>query len=73
MKFLAAIIAVASAIHLREIDMAAQIKAFGEKLEIEIPDEVNQLQDNAEISEALVKAATDAGKTEDEISAALGM
>ena len=73
MKFFAAIIAVASAVVVREVDMAAQIQAFGEKLNIEIPEEVSQLQDNAAISEALVATATEAGKTEDEIASALGM
>ena len=73
MKFFAAIIAVASAVTIRDTDMAAQITAFGEKLNIEIPDEVSQLQDNAAISEALVATATEAGKSEDEIASALGM
>ena len=73
MKFFAAIIAVASAVTIRDTDMAAQITAFGEKLNIEIPEEVSQLQDNAAISEALVATATEAGKSEDEIASALGM
>ena len=79
MKFFAAILLVAvSAIKVREgeegeIDAAAQVKAFGEKLGIEIPDEVAQLQDNAAISEALVNVAVENGKTEEEIGAALGM
>ena len=73
MKFFAAIIAVASAVTIRDTDMAAQITAFAEKLNIEIPEEVSQLQDNAAISEALVATATEAGKSEDEIAAALGM
>ena len=73
MKFFAAIIAVASAVTIRDTDMAAQITAFAEKLNIEIPEEVSQLQDNAAISEALVATATEAGKSEDEIASALGM
>ena len=73
MKFFAVLIAVAQAVVIRENDMAAQIQAFGEKLSIEIPEEVSQLQDNAAISEALVATATEAGKSEDEIAAALGM
>ena len=76
MKFFAAILLVAvSAIKVREgeIDAAAQVKAFGEKLGIEIPDEVAQLQDNAAISEALVNVAVENGKTEEEIGEALGM
>ena len=73
MKFFAVLIALAQAVVIRENDMAAQIQAFGEKLSIEIPEEVSQLQDNAAISEALVATATEAGKSEDEIAAALGM
>ena len=73
MKFFAAIIAVASAVTIRDTDMASQITAFAEKLNIEIPEEVSQLQDNAAISEALVATATEAGKSEDEIASALGM
>ena len=73
MKFFAAIIAVTSAVTIRDTDMASQITAFAEKLNIEIPEEVSQLQDNAAISEALVATATEAGKSEDEIASALGM
>ena len=73
MKFFAVLIAVAAAINVREVDMKAQIQAFGEKLNIEIPEEVSELQDNAAISEALVSTATEAGKSEDEIASALGM
>ena len=76
MKFFTAILLVAvSAIKVREgeVDAAAQIKAFGEKLGIEIPEEVAQLQDNAAISEALVNVAVENGKTEEEIGEALGM
>ena len=49
------------------------MKAFGEKLNIEIPEEVLALEDNAAISQALVETATAAGKSEDEIAGALGM
>tara|TARA_B110000285_G_C14592346_1_gene366933 strand:- start:247 stop:477 length:231 start_codon:yes stop_codon:yes gene_type:complete len=76
MKFFTAILLVAvSAIKMREgeVDAAQQIKAFGEKLGIEIPEEVAQLQDNAAISEALVNVAVENGKTEEEIGEALGM
>lgn len=54
-------------------DKLAQMKAFGEKLAIEIPEEVLALEDNAAISAALVETATNAGKSEDEIAGALGM
>ena len=74
MKFVAAaLIALASAVRVRDIDMKDQVKAFGEKLGIDIPEEVSQLGDNAAISEALVNVATENGKSEDEISAALGL
>ena len=75
MKFLAILLVAVSAIQVREGDMdaAAQVKAFGEKLGIEIPDEVAQLQDNAAISEALVNVAVENGKSEEEIGEALGM
>ena len=79
MKFFAAALLVLSiqAVSVKSLegsdDTTAQMKAFGEKLNIEIPEEVSQLQDNAAISEALVATATEAGKTEDEIASALGM
>ena len=79
MKFFAAALLVLSinAITVKQMegesDQAAQMKAFGEKLNIEIPEEVLALEDNAAISQALVETATAAGKSEDEISAALGM
>ena len=77
MKFFAAILLVAvSAIKVREggdVSAAEQVKAFGEKLGIEIPAEVAELQDNAAISEALVNVAVENGKTEEEIGEALGM
>ena len=56
-----------------EVDMKAQMQAFGEKLNIEIPEEVLALDDNSAISQALVETATAAGKSEDEIAGALGM
>ena len=79
MKFFAAALLVLSinAITVKQMegesDQTAQMKAFGEKLNIEIPEEVLALEDNAAISQALVETATAAGKSEDEISAALGM
>jgi len=48
------------------------MKAFGAKLGIEIPAEVLALSDNAAISAGLVETAINAGKTEDEISVAMG-
>ena len=56
-----------------ESDKTAQMKAFGEKLSIEIPEEVLALEDNNAISAALVETATNAGKSEEEIAGALGM
>ena len=50
----------------------AGLKAFGEKLGLDVPDEIMQLGDNATISGALVELAVNAGKSEDEIAAALG-
>ena len=81
MKFFAAALLVLSinAITVKQMatddaeDHASQMKAFGEKLNIEIPEEVLALEDNAAISAALVETATTAGKSEDEIAAALGM
>lgn len=48
------------------------MRAFGEKLGIEIPPEILALTDNAEISAGLVETAISAGKSEDEISKAMG-
>ena len=79
MKFFAAALLVLSiqAVSVKSLegsdDTTAQMKAFGEKLNIEIPEEVLALEDNAAISAALVETATNAGKSEDEIAAALGM
>ena len=81
MKFFAAALLVLSvhALQVRQLsaeggdDQLAQMKAFGEKLSIEIPEEVLALDDNSAISMALVETATAAGKSEDEIAAALGM
>ena len=79
MKFFAAALLVLSinAISVKSLegenDQAAQMKAFGEKLNIEIPEEVLALEDNAAISQALVETATAAGKSEEEIAGALGM
>ena len=79
MKFFAValLVVAAQAITLRSLDDAedkqAQMKAFGEKLNIDIPEDVLALENNADISAALVETATNAGKTEEEISAALGM
>ena len=50
----------------------AGLKAFGEKLGIDVPDEIMQMGDNAAISAALVDLAVQQGKSEDEIAAALG-
>lgn len=53
-------------------EQVANMKAFGEKLGIDIPENVLALTDNAAISAGLVETAMNAGKTEDEISAAMG-
>ena len=48
------------------------MKAFGEKLGIDIPESVLALSDNAAISAGLVETAMNAGKSEQEISQAMG-
>ena len=54
------------------MEQTENMKSFGEKLGIEIPSEVLALSDNAAISAGLVETAINAGKSEDEISAAMG-
>ena len=48
-----------------------QLKAFGEKLGVDTT-EIMTLSSNEAISNAIIASATEAGKTEDEINAALG-
>lgn len=51
---------------------ADQIKEMADKLNIEVTPDLLKLDDNEAITNALVEIATQAGKTEDEIAAALG-
>ena len=48
-----------------------QLKAFGEKLGVDTTD-IMTLESNEAISNAIIAKASEAGKTEDEINAALG-
>lgn len=50
----------------------ANMRAFGQKLGIDIPAEVLALTDNAQISAGLVETAINCGKSEGEISQAMG-
>ena len=53
-------------------DQQSQFKALGQKLGLEVTDDMFEGQSPEDVSNAIIGAALEAGKTQDEIGAAMG-